>query len=277
MVSLGASVDENPGGQMLAAQRQEVILERIRRDGGVRVTDLVESLLVSDMTVRRDLDALESRGTVRKVHGGAVAVEAARTAEPGFEAKSARQEHEKQAIARATAELVEPHSAIGLSAGTTTAAVAEHLVDIPGLTVVTNSLHVAEVFHRSDRSDRTVALTGGFRTPSDALVGPMALTAVRGLNLDLLVLGVHGVQEHAGFTTPNLMEAETNRALVEASSTIVVTADHSKWGTVGISTIAPLGRADFLVSDSRLPTEARETLAEHIGHLVIADLPGENS
>src|SRR5699024_7425175 len=154
MVSLGASVDETPGGQMTAAPRQEVILERIRRDGGVRVTDLVESLLAPDMTGRLDLDALESRGPDGEEHGCAVAVEAARTAEPGFEAKSARQEHEKQAIARATAELVEPHSAIGLSAGTTTAAVAEHLVDIPGLTVVTNSLHVAEVFHRSDRSDR---------------------------------------------------------------------------------------------------------------------------
>lgn len=262
---------------MLAAQRQEVILERIRRDGGVRVTDLVESLSVSDMTVRRDLDALENRGTLRKVHGGAVAAEAARTAEPGFEAKSTRQEREKHAIARATAELVEPHSAVGLSAGTTTALVAEYLVDTPGLTVITNSLHVAEVFYRSARSDQTVALTGGFRTPSDALVGPMALTAVRGLNLDVLVLGVHGVQEHAGFTTPNLMEAETNRALVDTSATLVVAADHSKWGTVGISTIAPLGRADFLVSDSGLPTGARETLAEHVGRLVIADLPGEGA
>ena len=72
---------------MLAAQRQELILERLRRDGSVRVTDLVTSLAVSDMTIRRDLDALEGRGALRKVHGGAVASEGPRTEEPGFQAK----------------------------------------------------------------------------------------------------------------------------------------------------------------------------------------------
>ncbi|MBB6120835.1 DeoR/GlpR family DNA-binding transcription regulator [Nocardiopsis algeriensis] len=255
---------------MLAAQRQERILEQLRRTGGVRVADLVESLAVSDMTVRRDLDALESRGALRKVHGGAVAT--ARTEEPGFEAKSARHEDEKHAIARAVAGLVVPHSAVGLSAGTTTATVARYLVDVPGLTVVTNSLHVAEVFHRAARPDRTVALTGGFRTPSDALVGPLALASIRGLNLDTLVLGVHGMHERAGFTTPNLTEAETDRALVESTATLVVAADHSKWGTVGLSTIAPLERCDVLVTDSGIGAQARTALAERVGRLEIAEV-----
>ncbi|GAA0989404.1 DeoR/GlpR family DNA-binding transcription regulator [Nocardiopsis tropica] len=257
---------------MLAAQRQELILEQVRRTGGVRVADLVESLAVSDMTVRRDLDVLEHRGSLRKVHGGAVAPEGPRTEEPGFEAKSTRQEDEKHAIARAAAGLVEPHSAVGLSAGTTTALVAEYLADTPGLTVVTNSLHVAEVFHRTARPDQTVALTGGFRTPSDALVGPLALASIRGLNLDTLVLGVHGMQERAGFTTPNLMESETNRALVEAAATLVVAADHSKWGTVGISTIAPLDRCDVLVTDSGIPDAAHAALSERVGRLVVTDV-----
>lgn len=257
---------------MLAAQRQELILDRMRRTGAVRVADLVEGLAVSDMTVRRDLDALEGRGALRKVHGGAVAASSTRTEEPGFEAKSTRQEEEKHAIARAVAKLVEPHSAVGLSAGTTTATVAEYLADTPGLTVVTNSLRVAEVFHRAARPDQTVALTGGFRTPSDALVGPLALASVRGLNLDTLVLGVHGMQERAGFTTPNLMEAETNRSLVESAASLVVAADHSKWGTVGISTIAPLERCEVLVTDSGINEAARATLAEHVGSLVVADV-----
>ncbi|WP_116245479.1 DeoR/GlpR family DNA-binding transcription regulator [Nocardiopsis sp. FIRDI 009] len=262
---------------MLAARRQELILERIRRTGAVRVNELVEGFAVSDMTIRRDLDALESRGEVRKVHGGAVSTGPARTEEPGFEAKATRQEAEKRAIARAAADLVEPHSAVGLSAGTTTAAVAECLVDTPGLTVVTNSPRVADVLHRSPRSDRTVALTGGFRTPSDALVGPLALASVRGINLDVLVLGVHGMQERAGFTTPNLMESETDRALVDSAATLVVVADHTKWGTVGISTIAPLDRCDVLVTDAGLDARAREILAERVGRLVVADVPGEKA
>ncbi|WP_017615483.1 DeoR/GlpR family DNA-binding transcription regulator [Nocardiopsis salina] len=260
---------------MLAAQRQGRILERLRRDGSVRVTDLVEELAVSDMTVRRDLDALAGRGDLRKVHGGAVAPEGARTEEPGFAAKSTRQAAQKHTIARAVAELVEPHSAVGLSAGTTTALVAEYLREKPGLTVVTNSLHVAEVFHRSERSDQAVALTGGFRTPSDALVGPLALASVRGINLDTLVLGVHGMAERAGFTTPNLMESDTDRALVEAAGTLVVAADSSKWGTVGLSTIAPLDLCDVLVTDDGIVPEARHTLEDHVGRLVVADVPPE--
>lgn len=260
---------------MLAAQRQELILDRLRQDGSVRVTDLVASLAVSDMTIRRDLDTLEGRGALRKVHGGAVAPEGPRTEEPGFQAKSTRQAAEKHAIARAVADLVEPNSAVGLSAGTTTALVAEYLRDTPGLTVITNSLPVAEVFHRSERSDQTVALTGGFRTPSDALVGPLALASVHGINLDTLVLGVHGMHERAGFTTPNLMESETNRALVESAATLVVAADSSKWDTVGISTITPLNRCDVLVTDDGLATDARHTLRDHVGDLVVTDVPRE--
>ncbi|QVQ49980.1 DeoR/GlpR transcriptional regulator [Spiractinospora alimapuensis] len=256
---------------MLAAQRRELILDQVRRSGGVRVTDLVESLSVSDMTIRRDLDALESRGAIRKVHGGAVAPHVTSTEEPGFAVKSTREEREKDAIAREAARLVEPGSAVGLSAGTTTRAVAHHLRDTTGLTVVTNSLQAAEVFYRASRPDQTVALTGGFRTPSDALVGPIAVAALRNLHLDVLILGVHGMTERAGFTTPNLMEAETNAALVEAARTLIVVADHTKWQTVGISTIAPLSRCDVLVTDTGLDDEAHDALSGHVDRVILAD------
>ncbi len=260
---------------MLAAQRQELILEQVRRSGAVRVADLVANFAVSDMTIRRDLDALENRGAIRKVHGGAVAPYGTSTDEPGFETKSTRQEREKHTIARAAARLVEPNTAVGLSAGTTTRTVAEYLTDIPGLTVVTNSPRVADVFHRSARSDQTVALTGGIRTPSDALVGPLAVSAVRSLHLDILFLGVHGMQEQAGLTTPNLMESETDQALVAATRTLVVVADHTKWGTVGLSTIAPLSRCDVLVTDAALGPQACATLTEHVDSLQIAEGDGE--
>ena len=105
------------------------------------------------------------------------------------------------------AALVSPGDAIALSAGTTTAGLAQRLVDVPALTVVTNSIPVADIFYRAGRPDQTVVLTGGTRTPSDALVGPVAVAAIGTLHLDLLFLGVHGMSERAGYTTPNLMEA----------------------------------------------------------------------
>ncbi|MEU6710713.1 DeoR/GlpR family DNA-binding transcription regulator [Nonomuraea purpurea] len=256
---------------MLAPQRQQAILDLVRQNGGVRVIELVRAFGVSDITIRRDLEMLAERGLLAKVHGGATTIGS--TDEPGFAVKAVRQEREKHAIARLAAALVRPGTAVALSAGTTTWTLAHHLTATPALTVVTNSVRIADVFQRSGRHDQTVVLTGGVRTPSDALVGPVAVAAIRQLNVDLLFLGVHGMTLRAGFTTPNMMEAETDRALVEAASRLVVPADHSKWGTVGISTIAELGEADVVVSDPGLPQPARDTLADHVGELLIAE-PG---
>jgi DeoR/GlpR family transcriptional regulator of sugar metabolism len=255
---------------MLAAQRQKLIVDEIRREGGVRVRELTSLLDVSEMTIRRDIDVLASAGLVDKVHGGATVPGGLSAEEPGFEAKSHRQLGEKEAIARAASKLVEPGQAIGLSAGTTTWRLAHHLASVPDLTVVTNSIQVADVLHRASRPDLTVVLTGGVRTPSDALVGPVAVNAVRSLHLDVLFLGVHGISANAGLTTPNLMEAETDRAFVAASGRLVVVADHVKWGVRGLSRIAGLDEVDVLVSDHGLTSSARAEIKAHVDRLVIA-------
>jgi DeoR/GlpR family transcriptional regulator of sugar metabolism len=260
---------------LLARQRHAYILDRVRADGGVRVADLVRELGVSDMTVRRDLEVLDEQGLVEKVHGGATAVEQSALFEPGFSAKSELQRDAKQAIAEAAARLVHPGHAIALSAGTTTYAMARLLLDVPQLTVVTNSVPVADVLYHGGRADQTVILTGGVRTPSDALVGPFAVAALRTVNVDLVVMGVHGMDPHAGFTTPNMLEAETDRAMVEAGRRLIVVADATKWGVIGISSIARLGQADMLITDGGLDPEARALLAPHLRDLVVVepDLP----
>jgi DeoR/GlpR family transcriptional regulator of sugar metabolism len=247
---------------MLATQRQRLITEEVRRRGGVRVSELRELLNVSDMTIRRDLEALAIAGVLEKVHGGATARALPSSDEPGFEAKSHRQLDEKDAIAIKAASLVSPGEAIALTAGTTTWRLAHHLVQVPNLTVVTNSPPVAEVLHREGGPDLTVVLTGGVRTPSDALVGPVAVTTLRSLHVDMLFMGVHGMSAEGGFTTPNLLEAETNRALVASAERVVVTADHTKWGVHGLSRIAALEDVDIVVSDTGLAAEARATLED---------------
>ena len=254
---------------VLAAQRRDVILDLVRRSGAARVSELTKSLGVSDMTIRRDLDLLARQGLLEKVHGGATA--ASSTFEPGFEAKSLREKPEKLAIAAVARDLVEPGTAIGLGAGTTTWTLAHELRHTPGLTVVTNSMEVANVFHHGPHDDQTVILTGGVRTRSGALVGPVAVRALRGLNLDMGFMGVHGMDPDAGFTTPNLMEADTNRALATASRRVVVVADHTKWGTIGVATFARLEEAVVLVTDDGLPDTARLILGERVGELLVAD------
>lgn len=254
---------------MLAAVRQARILDELRRSGGVRVADLTELLHVSDMTVRRDLDVMDRKGLLTKVHGGATAVETAHALEPTFDSKAMRERLEKEAIAAHAARLIQPGMAISITAGTTTWALAPHLAGIPDLTVVTNSLKVAEVLYDQERPDLTVVLTGGIRTPSDGLVGPIAVQAIRSLRVDLVVMGIHGIDLRAGLTTPNLMEAETNRAMVESARRLVVVADHTKYGVIGLSQIAQLGAVDTLITDDQLDPAARDQLAEQVGEVMV--------
>ncbi|MFF3393982.1 DeoR/GlpR family DNA-binding transcription regulator [Streptomyces sp. NPDC002669] len=270
---------------LLAEQRRALILDEVRRRGGVRVNELTRRLNVSDMTVRRDLDVLSRMGVVEKVHGGAVPVAGASTHEPGFEAKSALELAAKEDIARAAAAMAAPGSAIALSGGTTTYALAQRLLDVPDLTVVTNSVRVSDAFHSAQRAGSssgardgaaTVVLTGGVRTPSDSLVGPVADRAIGSLHFDVLFLGVHGISVEAGLSTPNLAEAETNRRFVQSARRVVVVADHTKWGTVGLSSFASLEQVDTFVTDDGLSAAARAEIEEHLPGLVVAGRGAES-
>jgi DeoR/GlpR family transcriptional regulator of sugar metabolism len=256
---------------MLAAQRQSWILEEVRRVGGVRVSDLTQALGVSDMTVRRDLDALTRKGLIEKVHGGATSRHPGSTDEPGFEAKVGRERAAKDAIARRATDLVRPGTAIGVTAGTTTHAFARAMARVADVTVVTNSLRVAEVLHAHGAASQTVILTGGVRTPSDALVGPVADAAIRSLHFDAVFLGSHGISPEAGLSTPNLAEAETNRALVASARRVIAVADHTKWGLTGLAGFARLSDVDLWITDPGLPEAARETAAELVGDLMLAE------
>lgn len=261
------------GRPSLARQRHALIVSHVRRQGSARVADLAERLDVSEMTIRRDLDMLAENGLIEKVHGGATIRYERAADEPGFETKASQNIEEKRAIAAAAAVLTGVGAAIGLTAGTTTAHLAAELVTVPDLTVVTNSVRVADVFHAHQRPDRKVILIGGERTPSDALVGPIAVRTLNGFHLDTVFMGVHGMDERAGFTTPNLLEAETNHAFVASTDELVILADHTKWGVTGLASIADLEEASVCVTDGGLTDEARSILSDRVGRLVIGS-PG---
>ncbi|GAA2051561.1 DeoR/GlpR family DNA-binding transcription regulator [Williamsia deligens] len=261
---------------MLPAERRRRILDVLDREGTARVTDLADELNVSEMTVRRDLDALQDDEALHKVHGGAVARHN-RGEEPRSAAKAVRETAEKRAIAACAADLVEDGMTVAVSAGTTTLEVARLLRDRAGLTVVTNSIPIfaelsdPDAAHRRDRPQ--VVLTGGTRTPSDALVGPVADASLASFRVDVTLLGVHGLDVDAGLTTPNMAEAATNRRLIDIGRTLVVVADHTKFSEVGANVIAPLDRTDTLVVDDGLSEPARIVLGRRIRDVRIAAVP----
>jgi len=264
---------------LLAAERQSHIVARLRQGGTARVRELAHALGVSEMTIRRDLDALAATGAIEKFYGGARLLGTLSHDEPGFAAKQKRQSAEKAAIAAEAVRHVSEGMVVGISGGTTTHAFARQLREVGGLTIVTNSIPVADQFRGAGGVggvggktpyQGTVLITGGERTVSDALVGPIAVSALRQLHVDLLFLGVHGADATAGLTTPNLLESEVNQVFLSAATRVAVLADHTKWGTVGMSTFAPLAAADLFVTDDGLPGEARALLAEQVGTLVVA-------
>src|ERR1700677_1611351 len=271
----GAIPATEGGHQMLARHRQSLILQAVRSDGSARVSDLTQRLRASGMKNRTDLEVLAPGGVVEKGHGGAVLPGTPSSHEPGFEAKLVLEQPEKTAIARMAARMVTPGMAVALAAGTTTFALAQCLLDVPGLTIVTNSLRVTNVFSGMrgglDGTADSVVLTGGVRTPSDALVGPIADLTIRSLHFDVLFLGCYGIDIEAGLTTPNLAEAETNRTLIRVARRVVVLADHTKWGLVSLSSFASLSDIDVLITDDMLPADARAMAGEHVGEVHIAE------
>ena len=255
---------------MLARHRQSLILQAVRNDGSARVSDLTQQLGVSDMTIRRDLEVLAKDGLVEKVHGGAVLPGSHGGHEPGFEDKLVLERPEKTSIARTAAGLVRPGTAIAIAAGTTTFALAQCLLDVPGLTIVTNSLRVANLFGGNRTPDvASVVLTGGMRTASDALVGPVADLTISSLHFDTLFLGCTGLDPEVGLSTPNLAEAETNRALIKVARRVVVLADHTKWGVVSLASFAPVEKVNVLVTDVLLPSDAHAALDGRVGEIVV--------
>lgn len=261
---------------MLAAERRHAILRALHADGAVRVADLAAELDVSEMTVRRDLDAMDAQNLLRKVHGGAVSRHN-RGEEPWSSVKAGQHRAEKAAIATVAAATVEDGMTIAISAGTSTTEFARRLRGRSSITVITNSINVFEVL--TDPSVEgagapQVYLSGGVRTPSDALVGPIADAALASFRVDAAYLGVHGFDPDAGLTTPNLAEAQTNRTMIGISASLIVVADHTKFGEIGTNVFAPLRQVDTMVVDDGLAAEQRAVVAAQVGTLRIADVTG---
>lgn len=184
------------------------------------------------------------------------------------------QQREKSNIAAAAVRRISPGSAIGITAGTTTFQLVEHLGSIADLTVVTNSIPIASSLTSTGPNPTRVVITGGSPTPSNAIVGPIADRALDGLHLDLVFMGVHGMGEATGFTTPNLAEAQTNQAFIQSARQTIVLADSSKWGITGLGTIARLAEADVLITDDHLDPEAVSVLSREIAEVEVVPQVG---
>lgn len=241
-------MSDRPGGDLQhASQRHDLILHRLRTDGSLRALDVAQQLGVTHETVRKDLLHLEGRGLLRRVHGGALPVESM-SYEPAVPSRTSLG-REKQRIAGAAAGFVPATGAILLDAGSTTAALAEHLPPTAELTVVTNALPIAlSLLAYPHLSVHTVG--GRLRSTTLAEVDHWALRALAETRVDVAFLGTNALSVEHGLSTPDASEAAVKAAMVGTAARTVLLADHTKIGRVSVFAYADLAAVDVLVTDT---------------------------
>lgn len=230
------------------------------REGRVLVKDLAPRFGTSQVTIRKDLEVLHSRGLVYRTHGGALPVPMGALLDPSLREKEKLHRKEKQRIGAAAARLVKEGESVILDSGTTTTAIARALREFRNLTVITNAVNIAAELAGTAIE---VILTGGIlRENSFSLVGPLAEETLQRLSADICFLGVDGFDVHFGLTTPNLLEAKVNRVMTEVAKRTVVVCDSSKFGRRSLSLIAPTSAVHQTITDNRIPKSDLRVLEE---------------
>lgn len=252
------SPDGSRNHDMLIDERRQHILQRIQEHGRVIVGELSSELKISQITIRKDLDYLQSRGLIQRTHGGALRIQSSAIIDPSLQEKRAHNLAEKQRIAAAAVELVQEGQCVILDSGTTTTLIAESLRKFLRLTVITNAVNIAAELANTDFE--VILVGGSLRKNSFSLVGPLAEDNLKEIHADLLFLGVDGFDTQVGITTPNLLESRVNRAMVKASRRVVVVCDSSKFGHCSLSRIVPPSAVHQVITDRNMPNEALESL-----------------
>lgn len=238
----------------LAPQRRQRILDIVSARRAARLEDLSQALGVSTATVRRDLDELAAQGALRRVHGGAVALE--RSSEPHFEIKAAEAAEEKERIAARAVSLLAPDETIYLDSGSTTLAVARLLRGWDGLTVLTNSLPIA--VELGGQGPKLILIGGEYRPMSQAFVGPLSRHILANVHVSKALVGTYALSLADGLSTTDASEAFTKSLALERATEVIVLADSRKLGATSFARAGNLDQIDVLVTD--------EHIDDHVAH-----------
>ena len=223
------------------------------------MADLSRRAGVSEMTVRRDLEALEGRGVLVRLHGRAVAP-VSRSYEPPFDVRVESAPFAKEKFGALCENLIVEGETVVLDVGTTTLEVARALKGRRNITVLTPSLPIANVL--AEEPGIRLMLTGGVLRPGErSLVGELAVGSFREFRFDTVVLGVGGIDIEDGLTEYNLDDARVKWAAIEIARRIIVVADATKLGRVAFARICSLEEVDILVTDDAAPPDFVASLA----------------
>jgi DeoR family transcriptional regulator, fructose operon transcriptional repressor len=259
---------------MLPYERQTRMVELIQQWTSVSVKELSDFFQVSEMTIRRDLEVLESKGLVSRIHGGATGPNS-----PVALREDERQEVniiQKAAIAEVALRYVEDGQTIFIDAGTTTAGFANLLTNRKSLTIVTNSVKVLSIL--ADSTGINLIGTGGsVYGGAWSFVGSMAEAAIRRFNSDITFLGITSLSLDHGLTEINYFEADTKSNIIKQSQKVILLADSSKFEKVSAMSVAKLEDIDVIITDDRLSKTYIESYQRAGPELILAPTFLENT
>lgn len=251
----------------MKSERHSQIVAMLNRQGMVKNSQLIEAFGISIETVRRDLEILEQQGYLRRVYGGAVANVSLRS-EPEYASRSKVNSREKNAIASAAAELIDPEDTIYLGVGTTVQAMAQYMKGLGELTVFTNALRTAvEV---SEIPGCSVILPGGqLRSKELTLSGFPAEENLSHFNVDKAFVGIGGITEE-GVTDFHIGEAQLHRLFIRNARQAIVLADSSKLGIRAMNNVCPLEQIDIVITDFGASKQAVRALEKAGVRVIVA-------
>lgn len=249
------------------AERQVRTMQVLKEHGHTSVSRLSKDLGVSEVTIRKDLRALEERKLLVRTHGGAMLIDHYLYDLP-FDEKSQHHAEEKKRIGHAAAKRIEDGDTLILGAGSTTTQVARHMRSQKNLIVTTNSLHVT--VELLNNLDVDVLMLGGIVHPATAsVVGPFAEKMLQEHSFRKLFLGGDGFDVDYGLTTTNALEAHLNRMMIQSAQETIAVMDASKFGRRGLSLICGLADVDTVITDDHISDEMVQRLEQQAIEVVI--------
>jgi len=244
---------------MLAKERQQRILQEIKRQRAVKVSELSKLFKVSEMTIRRDLEKLNKQGLIERVYGGVLSIDGT-AFEPTFQEKESVNIEEKRKIGKMAASLIKEGDTVCFGPGTTVMQVIKHLGK-KRITALTNTLNIA--FELAKLSNVRLFVIGGeLRPGSYAMVGPETEEYLRRFYFDKFFVGVNGFSIEQGISIPNPSEAAVYRVMIKLSKETIVVTDHTKLENVSFVKIADIECIDKLITDSGISEKYIKKLQE---------------
>ncbi|MFC5466793.1 DeoR/GlpR family DNA-binding transcription regulator [Lederbergia graminis] len=234
---------------MLVAERHMKIEQLVNEKESIRVSELSRIFQVTEETIRRDLEKLESEGKLQRSHGGAVSIKQKTSFEVPYFEREIRNMEEKKAVAEEAVKRIAVNDRIILDASSTAWYMAKRIPDIP-LTVLTNSMKVA--MELSTREKITLLSCGGILlSESLSFVGPIALSTLERYRVHKAFISCTGIEQVRGLSDANEMQSIVKKKMIEIADEVYLLADYSKFGVQSFSQIASINSIDYIITDSK--------------------------